>query len=395
MKYFFCLGIFLLAFSFVGAQHTVVFKIKKNPAGHRGDNVFIAGNFNGWEPQHKAYRLSANWDNVLELAFQLPKGEYEYKFTRGAWERVECMYDGKDITNRYINIQNDTTIEVSIDGWKDDFVTVSKEHTASKQVQIIDTAFYIPQLNRTRRIWAYLPEDYSASKKRYPVLYMHDGQNLFDYNTSDRDEWGVDEILDSLIAKGNPACIVIGIDNGSDSRLNEYNLRELVLNGSGSLSKKFIPEGKAYIDFLVNTLKPYIDKKYRTATGPVNTIIAGSSMGGLISYYAALLEPDIFGKAGIFSPSFWTNPSIGSFTDSLAGRVSSKFFFYAGEKESDNMVADMKAVQEVLGEESSAMIYSVIDPQGEHNARSWRKWFAEFYVWMMADGFNTVIKLKD
>ena len=118
-------------------------------------------------------------------------------------------------------------------------------------------------------------------------------------------------------------------------------------------------------------------------------------MGALISYYAALLEPDIFGKAGIFSPSFWTNPSIGSFTDSLAGRISSKFFFYAGAKESDNMIAGMKTVQEVLGAQSSSMIYSVIDPQGEHNAKSWRKWFAEFYVWMMADGFNTVIRLKD
>ena len=395
MKYLFCLSIFFFAFSPVEAQHTVVFKIKKNTAGHRGDNVFIAGNFNGWEPQNTAYRLLPDWDNVLELSFQLPKGEYEYKFTRGGWERVECMHSGKDIPNRNINIQSDTTIEVSIDGWKDDFATAPKEHTASKQVHIIDTAFYIPQLNRTRRIWAYLPEDYSTSKKRYPVLYMNDGQNLFDYHTSDLDEWGVDEILDSLIAKGKQACIVIGIDNGGDSRMNEYNLRELVLNGSDSGSKEFLPEGNAYIDFLVNTLKPYIDKKYRTATGPVNTIIAGSSMGGLISYYAALLEPHIFGKAGIFSPSFWTNPSIRSFTDSLAGRISSKFFFYAGTKESDNMIADIKAVQEVLGEGSSAMIYSVIDPEGEHNTRYWRKWFAEFYVWMMADGFNTVIKLKD
>jgi predicted alpha/beta superfamily hydrolase len=395
MKCLFCVSIFLLAFSLTEAQHTVVFKIKKNPAGHRGDNVFIAGNFNGWEPHNTAYRLAANWDNVLELAFQLPKGEYEYKFTRGAWERVECMNDGKDMANRYINIQSDTSIDINIDGWKDDFatVTVQKEHTAGKQVRIMDSVFLIPQLNRTRRIWVYLPEDYATSKKRYPVLYMHDGQNLFDYNTSDNDEWGIDETLDSLIAKGKQPAIVIGIDNGGDSRMSEYNLREFVLE-TDEVTRKFRPEGKEYIDFLAHTLKPYIDKKYRTLTDRNNTIIAGSSMGALISYYAMLTKPDVFGKAGIFSPSFWTNPSIGSFTDSLARKINSKFFFYAGAKESDSMIDDMHAVQDVLGAESSSMIYTVTDPEGAHNAKSWRKWFAEFYVWIMADGFNTVIKMK-
>ena len=156
-----------------------------------------------------------------------------------------------------------------------------------------------------------------------------------------------------------------------------------------------MPEGKAYIDFLVHTLKPFIDKRYRTLPDRGNTIIAGSSMGALISYYAMLIQPDVFGKGGIFSPSFWTNPSIGEFTDSLAQKLNSKFFFYAGEKESNSMIDDMQAVQDVLGAESSSMIYSVIDPDSKHNEKAWRKWFAEFYTWIMADGFNSLLKIKD
>ena len=118
-------------------------------------------------------------------------------------------------------------------------------------------------------------------------------------------------------------------------------------------------------------------------------------MGALISYYAMLLEPDIFGKAGIFSPSFWTNPSIGEFTDSLAQKLNSKFFFYAGAMESNSMADDMQGVQDILGAVSSSMIYSVTDLEGTHNEKAWRKWFAEFYTWIMADGFNSLLKIKD
>jgi metallo-beta-lactamase class B len=386
MKYLFCVGIFFFAFSFTEAQHTVVFKIKKNPQGHKGDHVFIAGNFNGWNPHDSNYRFSPDWDNVLELSFKLQAGDYEYKLTRGEWAKVECRNGGKDIENRSVSILSDTTLEINIDGWKDDFATAPREHTASKQVRVMDSLFFIPQLNRTRRIWIYLPEDYATSKKRYPVLYMHDGQNLFDTYTSGFGEWGVDEWIDSLIKKGNQACIVVGIDNGPQ-RFNEYNPYDFQQFGKG--------EGDKYIEFLAQTLKPFIDSKYRTLSSKENTLIAGSSMGGLISYYAMLKLPNVFGKAGIFSPAFWTAPAIKLFTDSIAGKISSKFFFYMGGMEGSTYIKDMQEVQEVLGEKSASMIYSVIDPLSAHNEQAWRKWFAEFYVWIMADGFNTVIKLKD
>ena len=258
---------------------------------------------------------------------------------------------------------------------------------------MLDTAFFIPQLNTSRRICIYLPQGYNETKKHYPVMYLQDGQNLFDEATSAfGDEWGVDECLDSLIAKGKPACIVVGIDNGGTTRMSEYNPYEFIWKDSLQ-SKTFLPQGNEYLSFLTQILKPFIDKKYRTLSGKENTIIAGSSMGGLISYYAALKYPDVFGKAGVFSPAFWTAPQIKPLTDAVSSKLNSKFFFYIGEKEGDKFVNDMKEVAEKLGTNSNTMIYSVIDEEGKHNEKNWRQWFAEFYLWMMADGYNNVIKL--
>lgn len=365
------------------AQYQVVFKLGKYPVQHINDSVFIAGNFNNWNPRNKIFSLSPAQVNSFEFAVQLPAGNYEYKSTRGSWKKVECLEDGKDMENHYFDITGDTTIMINVAAWKDDFLPVARKHTASKQVHIIDTAFFIPQLNRSRRIWVYLPEGYAKSKKRYPVLYMQDGQNLFDVATSAYGEWGVDECLDSLIATGKQGCIVVGIDNGPQ-RLTEYNPYEFQNFGAG--------EGDKYLAFLVETLKPYIDKQYRTLADEDNTMIAGSSMGGLIAYYAMLQRPDVFGKAGVFSPAFWTAPPIKNLTDSLAFTVNSKFFFYMGGKEGDAFVKDMEEVLDILGEKSKAMIYSVVDPNGRHNERAWRKWFPEFYIWMMANGFNTIIE---
>lgn len=386
MKKICCLVALIFAFAKPQAQYRVVFKLINSPSSHKGDSVFIAGNFNGWNPGNAEYSFSFNSGNMLQLSTQLAAGNYEYKFTRGSWQKVEVKNDGSDIGNRFLQLLSDTAIEINIDAWKDDFAPVERRHTASSNVRVMDTAFFMPQLNRARKIWIYLPGDYAKSKKRYPVLYMHDGQNLFDEYTSGYGEWGVDECLDSLIAKGKPACIVVGIENGPQ-RFNEYNPFYFERFGNG--------EGDAYLAFLTETLKPYIDKRYRTLASKENTLIAGSSMGGLISYYAMLKRPDIFGKAGIFSPAFWTAVAVKPLTDSLAGKMNGKFFFYMGGKEGGSYIQDMLDVQESIGERSSAMIYSLIHPDSMHNEQAWRKWFAEFYNWIMADGFNYVVKTKE
>lgn len=198
----------------------------------------------------------------------------------------------------------------------------ARPHTASPNVAVVDTAFAMPQLGRTRRIWVYLPPGYAASDRRYPVLYMHDGQNVFDAATSYAGEWGVDEALDSLAAAGDPGIIVVAIDNGPE-RIAEYSPWTHPRAGGG--------QGDAYVDFLANTLKPWVDARYRTRPGPQHTGIMGSSMGGLISLAAAFRMPDVFGQIGVFSPSLWFSDSaFVAARESRPSGVRPRFYFVSG-----------------------------------------------------------------
>jgi predicted alpha/beta superfamily hydrolase len=193
---------------------------------------------------------------------------------------------------------------------------------AQSHIHTIDSAFFIPQLNSSAPIWIYLPDGYEKGKKHYPVLYVQEGQIFFDDRTTASGEWAVDKCLDSLIAAGKQACIVVGIDNLTE-KMNEQN--PFVFSDSGAINR--------YLYFITQTLKPFIDKHYRTLTSKENTIIAGSSMGALISYYAMMKQPQVFGKAGVFLPVLWVVPQIKSFTDSLASKINGKFFFYIGGQE--------------------------------------------------------------
>ena len=372
---FLCLLLYISALSY--GQYKVIFELKQPSLLHSMDHIYIAGNFNLWNPADKEFRLTPDKNGEEKITLSLPAGNYEYKFTRGSWEKAETDSTGKGISNRSLKLQSDTTMQINIQGWNDDFksnnISVENNHTASVNVKIMDTAFYIPELKRTRRIWIYLPPDYVASQKKYPVLYMHDGQNLFDDATSYAGEWGVDEYLDSIFKKGKKEVIVVGIDNGLSKRMNEYNPWEFQNYGKG--------EGDKYVDFLVKNLKPYIDKHYHTLKTKQNTFIAGSSMGGLISLYAVLKYPSVFGGAGIFSPAFWTASGIDSTVIAGSGKLKTRLFFYAGGKEGDSMIPDMKRIEKEIKDRSSSPIKEIIDPDAKHNEAAWRKYFPDFYEW--------------
>lgn len=372
------------------AQFTLHIEITKMPSIHQEDGIFVAGNFNQWNPADSNTVFKKENNKWVVAVKNLRADNYEFKCTRGEWQRTETAANGKDIANRSVELHSDTTIQITIENWKDDF-GASATHTASANVHIMDTAFYMPQLNRYRRIWLYLPEGYAHSKKHYPVMYLQDGQNLFDALTSGYGEWGVDECLDSIIRATKKACIIVGIDHGGEIRMSEYNPYEFVWkNAQGA--KVFAAEGDAYLQFVTKNLKPFIDSHYRTMSSKENTTIAGSSMGGVIAYYAALKYPEVFGKAGIFSPAFWTAPALAGFTDSLSGAIGSKFFFYIGGNEGEDNVLLMDEMAERLAAHSGAMIYAVTDAAGRHNEAAWQKWFAEFYNFIMADGFNYITK---
>lgn len=360
------------------------------PSVNTADGIFVAGSFNRWNPADSNIVFQKKGNEWVATVSNLPEGNYEFKCTRGSWQKTETAAGGKDIANRKVQLLSDTTIAITIENWKDEN-SAAPLHTASSNVHIMDTAFFMPQLNRYRRIWIYLPEGYAHSKKHYPVMYLQDGQNLFDALTSGFGEWGVDECADSIITATKKACIIVGIDHGGETRMSEYNPYEFTWKNENG-SKIFAAEGDAYVHFLTETLKPFIDAHYRTIPAKENTTIAGASMGGVIAYYAALQYPEVFGKAGIFSPAFWTAPALAGFTDSLSNNISSKFFFYIGGNEGEDNVALMDDMADRLAMHSAAMIYSVTDASGSHNEAAWHKWFTEFYNFMMADGFNYITK---
>lgn len=369
-------GIFLWCFCINAfSQYKVVFRITSFPIKDSAESIFLVGNFNNWVPNDSNF-IFRNAGGQRVLKFDLPGGEYEYKFTRGGWLKGETSIKGEQVANRKLNLTSDTAIDVVIRGWNDQFHSANSEEkksTASANVKIFDTTFYIPQLNRTRRIWIYLPPDYQKSEKKYPVLYMHDGQNLFDDATSYSGEWGVDEYLDSTFLKTKKSVIVVGIDNGLSKRMSEYNRWEFQNFGKG--------EGDQYVDFLVKTLKPFIDKNFRTLKNKSNTYIAGSSMGGLISLIAVANYPKVFGGVGIFSPAFWTASGIDDYIQENAGKINSRLYFYAGGKEGEHMIPDMKKVEELIREKSKSPIKESIDMDAAHNEAAWRKWFPQFFEW--------------
>lgn len=371
------------------AQHTVTIEVTGRPASHRPDDFFITGSFQRWQPAEEKWKMSPDAEGRYLIKVPNIKSGFllEYKFTRGDWKTLESTADGRLEAPRTATIRKDTTIKCVIEAWRDDFPA----STASPQVKLLSDSFYMPQLDRNRRIWIYLPKDYETSGKRYPVIYMQDGQDLFDEATSEGRigplEWSVDETID----KAEKPCIVVAVNHHEDraGRIREYYLR----------GNKEYPEveGVQYLDFLVNTLKPYIDKNYRTLPGSRYTALAGSSMGGLFTFYAALRKPDVFGVLGVLSPSIWLDyrniyTEIGEIRQpELINKQ--RYFFYAGGNESRlkpdssfvRMHDDVAEAKAALTRKVSPEIKTAVNPVGRHGAVYWRMIFPELYAWMSRD----------
>ena len=247
----------------------------------------------------------------------------------------------------------------------------SQQNTVSKNVS--NFTIEAPQLHCVKKIWLYLPKEYATSKKKYPVIYMHDAQNLFDSKTAYAGEWNIDEKLDSL----NAQVIIVGIEHGNEKRTDELTPYKNEKYGGGT--------GDAYLEFLVKTLKPQIDKTYRTKTNPSATAIIGSSLGGLISYYAVLKYPEVFGKAGVLSPAFWFNPEIFELTKNTR-KLNSKIFLLCGDNESTEMVPDVDKMEVLLSDIRCSCMHLTrkrIIKNGQHNEKLWRDNFVKVYLWLL------------
>lgn len=371
---FFSLFLWLcLAFS-MEAQVTIL--LTNVPANTPANtNIYIGANFNNWDPGGSQLQPLSGGQFILTL--NNPPTTMEFKFTRGDWSNVEGDGRGCEIGDRTASPSPGDTLRLSVASWKDLTPCNSGGNsTANAQMSIMDPAFDMPQLGRKRKIWIYLPPDYQNSNRHYPVMYMQDGQNLFDQSTAFAGEWGVDETLTNLFNNGDPGIIIIGIDNGGSNRLNEYSPWFQSGLGGG--------EGDQYLDFMMNTLKPYVDQHFRTKPDPANTGIMGSSMGGLISLYAGLMHPNVYGRVGVFSPSVWFAPQIWDSLAQASFDPSQRYYILAGGREGSNLPADAQRLeQELLAKgHNPTTVYRELDPNGSHTEAFWASWFGAAYQWL-------------
>ena len=267
-------------------------------------SVFIAGNIPSlgpWDPGK--VELGNIGDRTYAITLILPAGlDFKYKFTRGSWETVEKGRWFDEIPDREHHVIGDETVVVKVQNWRD-FSGEREIYTVAGDIRHHENVFSTA-LGNSRSVLVYLPPGYDADEgQRFPVLYMHDGQNLFDAGTSFIGvEWSVDETLERMITeKLVRPLIVVGIYNTPEREF-EYTPTQDANRGKGGGAER-------YADFIVDELKPYIDVNYRTLPGREHTGIMGSSLGGIASLYIAWTHPDVFSRVGAMSTAYWWSNS--------------------------------------------------------------------------------------
>ena len=343
----------------------------------RSADVYISGNIEelgNWNPVIKLDRITKNF---CSKKIDIPECKIkttEYKYLLGSWADSEKGHDNAEINNRKIKVDEKFRIFDKVNLWS---YSSGRYNTLTGNVRF-HYNFYSPQLDNYRTIIIYLPDNYEYEKNRYQVLYMHDGNNIFDAKTSFSGiEWMVDETVEKLIKMNEiEKIIVVGIYNTSD-RINEYSPYIDDIRGGG--------KGDSYIKFIKETLKPFIDKNYRTKCGRDYTGIAGSSLGGLISLYAVFEYPEIFGKAGIISPAlYWSDLKIINMIESKKLEYKLKLWIDIGTDEFEetgvlkwyeNAVENCEILENAIKNQnkSSVMIdykFSIIKG-GRHNEYWW------------------------
>jgi predicted alpha/beta superfamily hydrolase len=331
----------------------------------KDSSIYITGSspkLGNWDPALTP--LVKQKDGSWEIAIPFSEGErLEFKFTKGSWAAEAVGANGAVPQNHSLTVVNDSTFEITIDNWKNDFHPRSLSGIFGKVV-------YFNNLEgkgiRPRNIIVWLPPNYDINKKkRYPVLYMHDGQNIIDPATSTFGvDWQIDETADSLIKQNKiKEIIIVGIYNTKD-RNAEYSYGDM---------------GHAYMDFIVDKLKPFIDSEFRTLPGRNNTAVMGSSMGGLISLELAWEHPEVFSAAGCLSPAFKIQElNYLPFIEKYKGaKKKIKLYIDDGGIGLDaELLPGIKKTIEALnkkGYKTGKDIEWFYDPAAEHNEGAWAK----------------------
>jgi predicted alpha/beta superfamily hydrolase len=338
--------------------------------------VYISGNFNDWATQD--FRFQMEKIETGKYIFQFPtdeefQGELIYKFTKGDWSEVEIDQFGNRTPNRHWNDDQEVRTE-EVAKWRKNWLPYRPSQLP--KIHLISEEFEIPQLNKKRKIWALLPHDYETSTEHYPVLYLQDAQNLFNEN-AEFGNWQIDKKLAVMSDYGIGKIIIIAVEHGESERVQEYNVGNTLL-GKG--------HGKQYIRFVVDTLKPFVDKTFRTKPDREDTGIGGSSMGGLVSIFSGLMYPEVFGKLMIFSPSLWVIPKIKiGFLDFFEPQET-RIYLYAGGDESETMVDHVTKFRKRLLKRETLQgkmkVRLSINELGKHNESYWSDEFPKAIEWL-------------
>jgi predicted alpha/beta superfamily hydrolase len=306
----------------------------------------------------------STWSKTLSFA---ANSQLEFKFTKGSWESEALADNGLVPFNNVLMIRKDTIVYYSIRKWKDQ---PGKNNQRRYKGQITGMVNYIKNMEgkgiKPRDIIVWLPPTYSTdTAKRYPVLYMHDGQNIFDPKTSSFGvDWQLDETADSLIKAGLiRELIIVGIYNTPDRSV-EYG---------------DTPLGNKYMDFIITKLKPYIDKNFRTLPDRANTATGGSSLGALISFMLIWGHPEVFSQAACLSPAFHiADINFVKVVDSYSGpKKPLRIYVDVGTVDLDSTLkpGSDEMVNELVkkGYKLDKDLYYFIDEGATHNESAWAK----------------------
>ncbi|PWJ36025.1 alpha/beta hydrolase-fold protein [Sediminitomix flava] len=328
-------------------------------------DVYISGGdqkLGAWHPQKVA--LDKLGDHKWKIDLEFEKGlALEYKFTLGSWSNEAADSTGNPLSNFILKVTDNENIHHEIKYWKEGGEMPIRG-------QITGKVEYLEQLKGEgilpRDVIVWLPKEYEANPdKRYPVLYMHDGQNIIDPKTASFGvDWAIDETATELINNKEIQPFIIVGAYCTENRTPEYSPGK---------------EGSAYMDFMVNTLKSIIDKKYRTKTGREHTIVGGSSSGGIISFMLAWEYPQIYSGAICMSPAFKIQ-DIDYVDDVLAytgKKKDLKFYIDNGgiglEQKLQPGIDEMIKVLQEKGYILNQDLFYVIDENAQHNEAAWAK----------------------
>jgi len=368
-------GLLLAAAAPAGAQEKVKLSFRATvPADTPPyDVVFVSGNcpeLGDWNPGLVSL---AGKDGVYALDVEVKAGApLEYKYTRGTWDTVEKGADFSELENRRFTPLAPAELKDTVLKWADKKPYLPEKATVTGAVKY-HPGFRSRALGNKRTLAVWLPPSYDrAGARRYPVIYMHDGQNLFDKATAFiGEEWGVDEAAAALAAQPALEAIIVGVYNTGE-RLAEYTPFRDAERGGG--------KGRDYARFLVKEVKPFIDASYRTLSDRRHTTVAGSSLGGLISLYLLLEYPEVFSAAGVLSPSlYWAGRALPGLAEKKAAAGKMRIWLSLGTEEGDGgdravALEDARKLRKVLlGKgfaENKDLVY--VEEQGaRHSERYW------------------------